>query len=295
VFDYAADTPLNVATHTAVRGLTVREISYDNGDGGRCLATLVTPRRPTGTGVVIAHGGTGDGRRFFLTEALALAGLGMTVLLPVTELPRHGDIEATGRAIRRHVRAHRRSVDVLETVTEGRGLLHFYGHSGGGSQGALLSAVEPRIAAFAITSIGSGTIVRLAAAELPPGTEATDRYLRFLEQFDPAISVAVPRSAPPAVPTRPPRPGGAPGRVAEAVRGGGRSQGPARVRLRPRPRRRRAGRHRPGRPLLRRSVSAGPSGPLRQDSAAACRRSASTAMSTRARSVRWLSTQIRPV
>lgn len=153
---------------------------------------MVVPREPTGTGVIIAHGGSADGRRFFMTEALALAGLGMTVLLPVTELPDHGDVEATGRAIRRHVTAHRRSVDVLETLTGGRGPLSFYGHSAGGSQGALLSAVEPRIGAFAITSIGSGTVTRLAAAELPSGTEATGRYLRFLEQFDPAVPVAVP-------------------------------------------------------------------------------------------------------
>jgi hypothetical protein len=192
VFDYAADAPLNVVTHNAVRGLTAREISYNNGADGRCVATLVTPQQPTGTGVIIAHGGTGDGRRFFMTEALAMAGLGMIVLLPVTELPDHGDIEATRRAIRRHVRSHRRSVDVLETVTEGRGSIHFYGHSAGAFQGALLSAVEPRIEAFALTSIGAGTVTRLAAAELPPGTEATDRYLRFIEQFDPAISVAVP-------------------------------------------------------------------------------------------------------
>jgi hypothetical protein len=192
VFDYAAGAPLNVVTHNVVCGLTVQEISYDNGAGGRCVATLVTPQQPTGTGVIIAHGGTADGRRFFVTEALALAGQGITVLLPVTELPDHGDIEATGRAIRRHVLSHRRSVDVLETVTEGRGPLHFYGHSGGAFQGALLSAVEPRIVAFVLTSIGAGTVTRLAAAELPPGTQATERYLRFLEQFDPAISVAAP-------------------------------------------------------------------------------------------------------
>ncbi len=192
MFDYAADAPLDLVTHNAVRGVTVREISYDNGDGGRCVATLVVPRQPTGTGVIIAHGGTADGRRFFTTEALALAGLGMTVLLPVTELPDHGDIEASRTAIRRHVRTHRRSVDVLETVTGGPDSLYFYGHSGGASQGALLSAVEPRVVAFCLTSIGSGTVTRLAAAELPPGTTATDRYLRFLERFDPAISVAVP-------------------------------------------------------------------------------------------------------
>jgi fermentation-respiration switch protein FrsA (DUF1100 family) len=192
VFDYPADVPLSVVTHGEVGGLTVREISYDNGDGGRCVATLVVPSEPTGTGVLVAHGGAADGRRFFMTEALALAGLGMTVLLPVTELPDHGDIGATGRAMRRIVRAHRRGVDVLETVTEGRGPLYFYGHSAGASQGALVSAVEPRIAAFALTSIGSGTVIRLAASELPPGTEETDRYLRFLEQFDPAVPVAVP-------------------------------------------------------------------------------------------------------
>jgi pimeloyl-ACP methyl ester carboxylesterase len=192
MFDYAAGTPLNLVTHDSVAGVTVDEISYDNGAGGRCIATLVTPRQPTGTGVVIAHGGSGDGRRFFMTEALALAGRGMTVLLPVTELPAHGDIEASRQAIRRHVLSHRRGVDVLETVTEGRGLVHFYGHSGGAAQGAMLSAVEPRIAAFAITSIGAGTITRIAATELPPGTEATDRYLRFLEQFEPQAWVATP-------------------------------------------------------------------------------------------------------
>lgn len=192
MFDYPAEVSLDLVTHHAVRGLTVREVSYDNGDGGRSVATVVTPREPTGTGVVIAHGGQADGRRFFMTEALALAGLGMTVLLPVTELPDHGDVEATSRAIHRHLTTHRRSVDVLETLTEGRGPLYFYGHSAGAAQGALLSAVEPRIAAFSLTSIGSGTVVRLAAAELPAGSEATDRYLRVLERFDPAHGVAVP-------------------------------------------------------------------------------------------------------
>ncbi|GAA0908098.1 hypothetical protein GCM10009557_82790 [Virgisporangium ochraceum] len=192
MFDYPAGVPLGMVTHDAVRGLSVEEISFDDGDGGRSVGTLVTPPEPTGTGVIIAHGGQADGRRFFMTEALALAGLGMTVLLPVTELPDHGDIEATSRAIRRHVLTHRRGVDVLETVTAGRGPLYFYGHSAGAAQGALLSAVEPRIAAFSLTSIGSGTVVRLAAAELPPGSAATDRYLRVLEQFDPAVGVAVP-------------------------------------------------------------------------------------------------------
>ncbi|MFI5908382.1 hypothetical protein [Dactylosporangium sp. NPDC051541] len=62
-----------------------RTITFDNGTGGRCLATLVVPAEPGDAAVIISHGGTADGRRFFLDEARDLARQGVTVLLPATE------------------------------------------------------------------------------------------------------------------------------------------------------------------------------------------------------------------
>lgn len=195
VFDYRRDAPLDVACHDHVvtGDVSMSEISYDNGVGGRARATLIAPAQPSGAGVILAHGGTDDGRRYFVDEATCLAGSGMTALLPATAFPQHGDQQATTDAIRAAVLTHRRGLDVLTTwVGAGIDRLCYFGHSGGAFQGAILSAVEPRVTALALASAGSGTLNRLAAAQLPRGTPATDAYLRFLHRFDPARYVAVP-------------------------------------------------------------------------------------------------------
>lgn len=62
---------------------------------GEHVGTLVRPPGDILGGVVIAHGGQDDGRRFFLAEAESFAARGFAVVLPVTRLPDHGDIDAS--------------------------------------------------------------------------------------------------------------------------------------------------------------------------------------------------------
>lgn len=195
LFDYDADVPLNVdvghATETG--GASVVDISYDDSTGQRVPAYVVSAPARNGCGLIIAHGGTADGRHFFVDEAVALSHLGFTVLLPATTLPRHGNIAASTSAIRASVLVHRRGLDVLtQAWSVDADRLGFYGHSGGACQAAILSAVEPRLSHLVIASIGSGTIVRLARAELDDGDVASaPAYLNFLERFDPVHFVAV--------------------------------------------------------------------------------------------------------
>jgi hypothetical protein len=144
----------------------------------------------------VAHGGSGDGRHFFRPEAIRLARTGgTTALLPATTFPPHGDRRAVRDAIRASVVIHRRGLDLLGTwVRAGLDRFCFFGHSGGAFQGAYLSGVEPRLHALALASAGSGSLARLArlaAADLPANTPATDDYLRFLRSVDPAPYVAM--------------------------------------------------------------------------------------------------------
>jgi hypothetical protein len=71
--------PLSVSLLTE-RGdgiLHRREVNFAAGSGVRGIATVVSPLSKTVTrGVVLAHGGSDDGRRFFVSEAAALAAQG---------------------------------------------------------------------------------------------------------------------------------------------------------------------------------------------------------------------------
>jgi hypothetical protein len=191
-FDYRHDVPLDLERfdrHEA-GDVSISQISFDNGVGGRARATLIEPPRPNGAAVILAHGGTDDGRHFFVDEAIALAGTGITALLPATAFPPHGDPRLSAEAIHAGVVVHRRGLDVLSArpLT----MFGFFGHSGGAFQGAYLSAVEPRLSALALASVGSGTIPRLAAGELPAGVAATEAYLSVLRSYDVTPYVSVP-------------------------------------------------------------------------------------------------------
>jgi hypothetical protein len=194
VFDYRADVALDVECHseTVDAGLSIREVSFDNGVGGRALATLIVAARPSRTAVILAHGGMDDGRHFFRPEATRLVrNFGMTALLPATRFPPHGDRRASHDAIRASVVIHRRGLDLLSTwVPATLDRFCFFGHSGGAFQGAYLSGVEPRLHALALASAGSGSIARLASADLPANSPATDEYLTFLRSVDTAPYVA---------------------------------------------------------------------------------------------------------
>jgi hypothetical protein len=185
MFDYDPGVPLALTQHNDAGTVT-----FDNGTGGRCLATLFVPDEPGDAAAVISHGGSADGRRFFMQEAWDLARLGVTVLLPVSDFPRHGDPQASELATRRAVIAHRRGLDLLTAVARPR-RLYYFGHSGGSVAGGILSAVEPRLTGVVIAGLGDGTVTRVAEAGLPPGA-ATEHYLRLLRRFEPVAYVAVP-------------------------------------------------------------------------------------------------------
>jgi predicted esterase len=192
-FDHDHDVPLEIERHDHVMtgDLTVSELTYDHGAGGRARATLIVPARPNGVGVILAHGGTDDGRHFFVDEATSMAEHGLTALLTAYRLPPHGDQRASADAVRAAVLTQRRGLDLLAARAD---RLCYFGHSGGAQLGAILSAVEPRLVALALASYGSGTLRRVAAASLPQHDPVADAYVESLHRFEPAPYVAVPGS-----------------------------------------------------------------------------------------------------
>ncbi len=148
---------------------------------GEHVGTLIHPAGTPAAGLVIAHGGTDDGRRFFVPEAQEYAARGLAVLLTVTRLPpEHGDIDAVRAAIARSVRTYRWALDVLSAHTSRLG---FYGHSNGAFLGTHLSVADPRVSRYVLAGFGCGTLVRLAA---PQPAE----YLAALARLDPRHHLA---------------------------------------------------------------------------------------------------------
>jgi pimeloyl-ACP methyl ester carboxylesterase len=200
LFDYDSAVPLDVEVRSTVQigNSSVADISYDDSTGRRAVASVVSRPGVRGSGIVIAHGGSADGRHYFLPEATALAELGFTVLLTASSFPRHGDIAASTEATRANILTQRRGLDVLvEWAGADAGRLGFFGHSSGAFQGAWLSAVEPRLTGLALVSGGSGTLVRVAESDLKEAesdlteSEKAGPYLTYLHRFDPAHFVAV--------------------------------------------------------------------------------------------------------
>ena len=71
------------------------EVTFAAGPGVGAAATVVSPlAAQISRGVVLAHGGADDGRRFFLSEAAALAAGGALVVLPVTRMRPQDGIDA---------------------------------------------------------------------------------------------------------------------------------------------------------------------------------------------------------
>ena len=143
--------------------------------------------RPPAAGLVIAHGGSDDGRHLFRDEAQQLARAGLAVALPATFLPPRGDWSRSELAIRRSVVTHRQALDLLvETAGVDGRRLGFCGHSAGAFWGAILTAVDDRLAAVALAAIGSGTLVRVADQEMrDSGHHLGPAYLDRLSSFDP--------------------------------------------------------------------------------------------------------------
>jgi hypothetical protein len=188
-YDPSAPLRFSVENDGIVQGVTVAEVHYDDGTGGEVEALAVGSLSSTsgGRGVVIAHGGFEGGKHLFLEQAVELSRLGFTVLVADTIFPRSGNAAAVESAVRTAVVTHRRSFDVLESVYE-VGWLGFFGHSRGGTEGAILSAVEPRLQALVIGGIGSASRERRSAgrehAEMAP-------YFDAIFSFDTAEYLSV--------------------------------------------------------------------------------------------------------
>jgi fermentation-respiration switch protein FrsA (DUF1100 family) len=146
--------------------------------------------------VVLAHGGSDDGRQFFASEAAALAAQGAVVILPVTRIRLDDGVDAFATDVRNAVLTERAALDVLVEAGAPPGELSFLGHSAGGALGAILSAVEPRLARIAIFGNGAGSVARSALAlELSRGSVFTQELAAVTDWFDLAHFVGVDRRA----------------------------------------------------------------------------------------------------
>jgi len=174
-----------------------REVSFAAGAGVEAIATVVSPASKTVTrGVVLAHGGSDDGRRFFLAEAAALAAEGAVVILPVTRIRQNDGVDAFAADVRNAVLTERAALDVLVDAGAPRDALSFLGHSGGGALGGVLCAVEPRLARIAIFGYGAGPLVRsITALGLSRGGGVTEDLAGVADWFDLAHFVGVDRRA----------------------------------------------------------------------------------------------------
>ena len=189
--------PLSVSllTDRADGDLHWREVSFATGAGVDGIATVVSPLSETVTrGVVLAHGGSDDGRRFFLTEAAALAARGAAVILPVTRIRQNDGVDAFAADVRNAVLTERAALDVLVEAGAPPGALSFLGHSGGGALGGILTAVKPRLARIAIFGYGAGPLVRSITAQgLSRGRSVTEDLAAVADWFDLAHFVGVER------------------------------------------------------------------------------------------------------
>jgi pimeloyl-ACP methyl ester carboxylesterase len=134
-------------------------------------------------GLVLAHGGEGDGRRYFVDEAKELAAVGATVVVPSCGIPLVGDLARDEVAIERAVALQRRALDLL--AARGATRLGFFGHSAGGLQGAVLAATEPRLQAVAIAAMGTG-LARRASEWFEQLSPSRDEYLAAVERWEAA-------------------------------------------------------------------------------------------------------------
>lgn len=141
-------------------GAQIRDLSYASPCGGRVPAYLVTPAvsRDPLAGVVFMHPGQGD-RSTFLSEAVALAGIGVASLL-LDAAFRRAESAAWGRI---PSAAADRSMYIQTVVDIRRGLdlllarpdvdphrLAYVGHSYGATWGGPLAGVERRLKALVL-------------------------------------------------------------------------------------------------------------------------------------------------
>jgi cephalosporin-C deacetylase-like acetyl esterase len=189
LFEYDAARSLDVEVLGGEKRehASLRELRFAAARDGTVSAFLIEPYARTPAAVVYAHGGYEPGKHVVVEQGFALAAGGLTVLLADTTLPQ-GDIETETRAYADAVLVQRRSLDVL--AAHGYSRFGFFGHSMGGAQGSVLTAVEPRLDAIVIAAMGTGFAEYARRSGLPD-----EHYLRRIHDFDPIHFVSTPHRA----------------------------------------------------------------------------------------------------
>ena len=192
-YDSAAALRFAITRTQRHNDVLVAVVRYDNGTGATVDAYVATPRSRVDEplpGVVLAHGGFEPGKHLFLDQAVELSAAGFAVLAADTTFPRSGNAAAVEAAIRSGVVIHRRSLDVLQEHY-GSSRLGLFGHSKGGSEGAVLSAVEPRLNAIVIGGMGSASPERKEVAYMYT-IASTRQYFEAIYSFDAGLYLSVP-------------------------------------------------------------------------------------------------------
>jgi dienelactone hydrolase len=170
-FTYDASQPLDVqldGAPDAWDSIEIQRLSYASPRGGRVPALLVVPhgvsgRRPA---VIFQHGMGFLDKTELLPDAILVARAGGVALLVDAPDQRPEKLRMFDYAKHEHddeLWEHaavdlRRAVDVLAARPDVDAQhLGFVGHSFGGTQGAILSAIEPRIHAFVLVGAGDFT------------------------------------------------------------------------------------------------------------------------------------------
>jgi cephalosporin-C deacetylase-like acetyl esterase len=160
-FDYSATAGLDVQEVSVLQrdSATIHDITYLGANGGRVPGYLVVPKGPGKfAGILWGHwlmpGSASSNREEFLNEAIALAPAGVVSLLIDAPQARPGFKPAPNPAlITQQVIDLRRGVDLLLARPDVDGKrIAYVGHSWDAGAGAILDAVDKRIAAFVFMS-----------------------------------------------------------------------------------------------------------------------------------------------
>jgi fermentation-respiration switch protein FrsA (DUF1100 family) len=202
--DYDASRPVDVQpiSPSDRQGVVVRQITYEQLDGTRNAATLVTPSengaapRPA---ILYVHWyeppKPSSNRTEFLAEAIELASLGTTSLLIDTPWRMEGWFASrdSGRDYEfsvQQAKEVRRALDVL--LAQGRidpSRVAIVGHDFGAMYGALAAAADPRVTHL-VYMAGSGSMGGWFLFQ--PKREGSDReaFLTKLHPLDPELALA---------------------------------------------------------------------------------------------------------
>lgn len=210
-FEYDARAPLDVREDSPPRTegeIAFELLSFASPRGGRVPAMLVRPARPSPArvpAVVLQHGMGNLDKTELLPDAVLLARAGAVAILvdgpmarPAALVPRDYADHDHDPELWEHAAVDlRRAIDVLAARPDvDASRVGFVGHSFGGTMGAILSHVEPRLRAFVLIGTGASltreilTSPRMAGVRARVPRPALDAYVAAMQSLDAEQHVA---------------------------------------------------------------------------------------------------------